>query len=258
MKRLIIILVLFLLSACSNTNPVKTEDVEPIKTGEPQVERIPEGCEGYKNIDNAYCGYDNNSFIKLDQKWQDMPEILYDRNYEYLELAAFKELQNKEFYPVNRNMCAVCTDLNMGQYGYAGLWCDCNQLVDTLYYKDYRFILNLFDIDGLLKDEDVKTYYYDGGYILGKKIGIAYKDTLLYKALSSENDFNPIPNAYPSIVRMSAVDGSNCDLIEKTFVDNAENNHTIKVWTLESDDAYIIEFEFDDNGLDTVFGYILK
>lgn len=55
-----------------------------------------------------------------------------------------------------------------GPYGYAGLWCDCDKLIDTLYYRDYGFMIELFGKDGLLKDEDVKTYHYDGRYIVKK------------------------------------------------------------------------------------------
>lgn len=48
-------------------------------------------------------------------------------------------------------MCAICTDKSGGQFGYAGLWCDCDKLIDTLYYRDYEFMIELFRKDGLIE-----------------------------------------------------------------------------------------------------------
>ena len=92
-------------------------------------------------------------------------------------------------------MCALCSDVSIGQYGYAGAWCDCEKLSNEQYYYDIEEMLEIFRIDGPLKDTDVKIYptQYDSD------VGIAYEKTMLYEIMKGNYEFLPIPSSYADI-----------------------------------------------------------
>lgn len=255
-KKLIsIVLILFIivisLSSCSGNTDIPIVSATP----SPIAVSIPPECTSYQEIDGAYCGYSKKDLedIKIDREIKGT-SILYKGDYSYLELEAFKALEESYIMPVQRDMCALCSDVSIGQYGYAGAWCDCEKLSDEQYYYDIEEMLEIFRIDGPLKDTDVKIYptQYDSD------VGIAYEKTMLYEIMSGNYDFLPIPSSYADIYFIDFEGEYDKERIEKMIIDTNGRNHIIQVITIDTKDAIYLEFTNTNNGSYRMLAYALK
>ena len=242
-------IIVLLLASCAKQDATLPNDPSPSET-------IPPECYGYKEIDNAYCGYAKETasqsvVLDIEISGTALP---YNEDFAYFDLAAFKDVAESFIMPVKRDMCEVCSDKAIGEYGYAGAWCDCEKLSNELFCYDSKQMLEIFAVDGPLSDSDVKICpgFYDCD------IGIAYQDTMLYEILKQDLEFHPLPSCYANISFLNHSGQYQQQKIEKIITDKNRRNHNIIVTTIETEDAYFIEFENSNNGSYRILVYGLK
>ena len=170
MKRILSVLCLVFLAACSTASsetpsePVITETTEPEPTSAPTEETDPETL----IVDNRWDGYERD----------------YDGDYSYLELPYFRDND----IPTLRSACKVIKADSVE--GMAGGWVYCGELNEIEDHYDLREVSELFD-------EDMEMHIASDGYYTEETI--IYKDSLYYELLQKANEYRPIPAVYGEV-----------------------------------------------------------
>lgn len=233
------------LVACSDANSISPEITPTIQTP---------ACIGIEEVPYAFCGYKEEPF-EYDNSWS-KNKLLYEGHFEYLDYDVFNGF-NKEYFTqgdslpiVKSRDCLKKYDNSDELLGYKSEdECVCEILNDEQYYYDINEAIKGIDINA-----NFNYVYYPSGF--PTDFGIAYKDTLFYKATNLGENIIPIPSCYRDLWFVGKNEFcQNPSQLLKKIVRNGERNMFLELFACETEDCFFLSVRLD--GV-LAYGYVIK